>query len=76
MLHAPNHIASHLRPINTRIQLLIHEPTDSNILPSYKIKPMADLGAWFRIIVRSYYTFNCLAEDEVGQLIAREESPS
>lgn len=76
MLHAPNHIAPHLRPINTRIQLLIHQPTNSNILPSYKIKPVANLGARFRIIMRPYYALDCLAQDKVRQLIAGKESAS
>ena len=74
MLHTPNHIAPNLCPINTRIQLLIHQPTDSYVLPSYEVKPMANLGTWFRIIVRPYYALDGLAQNEVGQLVAGKES--
>ena len=74
MFHPANHIPSNLGPINAGIKLLINKPTDGDILPSYEIQPVADLGARFFVIRRSYDALNGLREDEVGDLIAGKES--
>ena len=74
MFHPTNDISSNLGPINAGIQLLVDKPTDSDILPSYEIQPVADLCARFFVIRRSYDALNGLGEDKVGDLIAGKKS--
>ncbi len=71
MLHSSNNIASYLRPIDARVQLLVHEPTNSDILSSYKVKSVRNFGARLWIFVRPYDALHCLAQDDIRQLIAR-----
>ena len=74
MFHPANNIPSNLGPINTCVQFLVDKPTNSDILPSYEIQPVADLCARFFVIRRSYDALHGLREDEVGDLITGKES--
>lgn len=73
MFHTSNNIPSDLSPINAGIEFLVHKPTYRDVFSSYEIQPVADFGAGFLVVCRSYYAFDGLRKDEIGDLIAGEK---
>lgn len=73
MFRTPNHLPPHLRPINTRIQLLIHQPTNHHIIPSHQIQPMRLLRRRLIIILGPDYALEGVFEHEIGDLVAGDE---
>lgn len=61
MLHPADYITPNLNPIDTRVQLFIHEPTNGYIFSSYDIEAVSYLGAGLGIIERAYDALNSLA---------------
>lgn len=60
MLHTTNHRASNLKPINTIIQLLIHQSHNRNIVPSDQVQAMWNFARGFRVIWWTYDALDCL----------------
>lgn len=73
MLRPPHQRPPHLHPIDTRIQLLIHQPTHRHVLPSYQVQPVFDLRAGFLVVGGPDDALDGVREDEVGELVAGEE---
>jgi hypothetical protein len=44
MLRASDHISSDLAPINTRVQLLIHQPADHHVVSPHQVQAMRLFG--------------------------------
>lgn len=61
VLHPANHITPNLDPIDTRVQLFVHEPTNGYIFSTYNIKAVSYLGAGFGIVLRTYDALDSLA---------------
>lgn len=61
MLHTPNNIATNLDPIDTRVQIFIHEPTNCYIFSSYNIQAVSNLGAGLGVVVWAYDALDSLA---------------
>jgi hypothetical protein len=75
MLRASDHIASDLAPVDTAVELFVHEPTNCDVVASHEVQTMVHLRAWLRIVCWSDDSFDRVIEDDVGDLIAREEGP-
>lgn len=73
MLRTPNNLAPNLRPINTLVQLLIHQPTDNNIIAPHQVQAMRLLGGRLVVALLADDTLDGVGEDEVGDLVARHE---
>ena len=73
MSHTPNDTPPHLLPINARIQLFVHQPTYSHVLPSYDIKPVAHLRTGLVVVRRPDHAFDGRSEDKIRKLVAGEE---
>lgn len=73
MLRTPNHLPPHLRPINTRIQLLIHQPTNHHIIPPHQIQAMRLLSRRLLVLLRSNDALDGVFEHEVRHLVAADE---
>lgn len=50
MLHPSDDIATNLDPINTRVQIFIHEPTNRYIFSPYNIETVSNLGAGLGVV--------------------------
>lgn len=61
MLHPSDDIATNLDPINTRVQIFIHEPTNRYIFSSYNIQAVSNLGARLGVVGWAYDTLDSLA---------------
>ena len=75
MFGTPNYLTSNFIPIYAAIELLSNEPTYCDVVSSHQIKSMADLRAWFGIVSRANNSFDRLAEHNVRDLVAGEQSP-
>lgn len=73
MLRTANDLAPNLRPINTLVQLLIHQPTDNNIIAPHQVQAMRLLGGRLVVALLADDTLDGVGEDEVGDLVARHE---
>ena len=73
MFYASNDCSSNLFPVDARIQLFVHKPTDRDIISPNEIQPMTDLCTGLRVIGGADDTFKGVVEDDIGQLIAGEE---
>ena len=73
MLHPPNDAAPHLRPVNTRVQLLVEQPADRDILPADQVQAVLDFRARLRVVGGADDALDRVLEDEVGELVAGEE---
>lgn len=74
MFSAPNDLPAHLRPIDTSIQLLIHQPTNYHIVTPDHIHAMRLLDRRLLVVLWSDHTLDCIFKHKVGDLIAAEES--
>lgn len=73
MLRAPNHLAPHLRPINTVIQLLVHQPADNHIVPSDHVQAMCLLDRSLLVVLRPDNPLDRVLQHEIRDLIAGDQ---
>ena len=73
MFRAPHHLPPHFRPIDTRVQLLIHQSTHHHIVSSHDIESMWLFDGGFFVVRRSNYALDGVFEYEVRHLVAAEE---
>jgi len=73
MFRRANDIPPNFGPVDARVQLLVHQPHEHNVVASDQIQPMARLGAWFRVVRRPDDALDGVAQDQVGDLVAGEE---
>lgn len=66
----PYNVAPHLRPVNARVQLLLHQSHQHNVVSANEVKPVAGLGAGLWVVGRANDALDGVAEDEVGDLVA------
>ncbi len=76
MFRTPHDHSPHLPPINCGVQLLIHQSHNDHIIPSYQIQPVTRFATGLGIVAGPDDALDCVREDEVGDLIAGEESAS
>jgi len=60
MLRTSDHISSDLTPINTRIQLLIHQPANHHIVSSDQIQSVRLLGRRLVVALLADDAFDCV----------------
>lgn len=74
MLRRPNDFASDFFPIDTLVQLFIHEPNDCYIITSHEVEAMTNLRAGFGVVGGPDNAFDSVVQNNIGDLIAGEES--
>lgn len=72
VLGSANDFSSDLRPVYTRIHFLVNEPCHDHIVASYHVQSMRLFDALLRIIWRPDDAFDCVLQNDVCELVARE----
>ena len=73
VLRAPNHLSTHLSPVDTVVEIFINEPAYRDVVASDDIETVGDFGAWLWVVLRSDDSFNCFIQNNVGELITRKQ---
>lgn len=73
MLRTSNRLPLHLRPIDTRIQLFIDQPTNHDIIASYQVYSVRLFSRRVFIVRRSDNALNGVLENEIRNVIAADE---
>lgn len=73
MFGGPNDLAPNLLPIDTVVQLLIHEADYCDIVTPDKIQAMANLRTGLRVLCRPDDPLDGLVEDNVGDLVTGQK---
>lgn len=73
MLCTPNNLPPNLRPINTPIQLLIHQPTNHDIIAPHKVQPVRLFRRRLFVVLGPDDALDGIFEHEIGDLIAGDE---
>jgi hypothetical protein len=60
MFRAPNHIPPHLTPINTRIQLLVHQPAHHHIVSPHQVQAVRLLGRGLVVALLADDALDCV----------------
>ena len=69
MFRTPNRPSLHLIPVDTRIQLFIHQAHQADMVASYQVQAMFRRLRGFRVVLGANDALNCTGEDEVGGLV-------
>lgn len=73
MLGTANNIPANLRPINTRIQLLVNQPTHHHVVSPHQIQAMRLLRASLIVVLRPYHALDRVFQAEVRDLVAGDQ---
>lgn len=63
MLRRPNRRPLDLRPINTLIQRLVHQPYEAHVLAAHHVQPVRYLGRGLAVFWGSDHALDCGFED-------------
>lgn len=73
MLRAPNHLAADFRPVDARVQLLVHQPAHHHIVASHQVQAVRLLGRGLVVALLADDPLHCVLQHQVGHLIAGDE---
>lgn len=73
MLCTPYHLSSYFGPVDTRVDLFIHQSTNHHVIASDHIESMRLLRRGLIVVLRPDNALDGVFEHEVRDLIAAEE---